>query len=275
MKRFTAKLLCLLFPSRCICCKAVLAYRPSRAQSSHFGTEAPVCAECVPALEAAMHVCRLCGKEPGDCSCFEIKGIRHRFIPFWYSDGAKRAVLNLKRSDCLEHYEFFAALIADRINASALKDSFDCVTYAPRRPSAVRKYGVDQAKRLAESVAKRLGVRCKTLLYRTRPARMQKKLAVEGRLANAADLYLPSPEAAKYENVLLIDDVVTSGATVTACASQLKVLGVRRVAVAAVARAQTREQLAAELMFRASQKNAINGKTASATNNNNRHRTTP
>ena len=92
-----------------------------------------------------------------------------------------------------------------------------CVTYPPRRRSAVLKYGFDQSKGMAKRIAKYTGVRFESVF--TRKGKVaQKTLGAAERQANAKDAFgLGSGADVAGKKYFVIDDVVTSGATTKAC----------------------------------------------------------
>jgi predicted amidophosphoribosyltransferase len=110
---------------------------------------------------------------------------------------------------------------------------FDLVTWAPTSRRRVAERGFDQAEVLARAVASRLGVPCRRLLYRVHGDPQTGRGRVE-RLAGPAFRARTAP--ARRWRVLVLDDVVTTGATLAAAAEALRAAGlvdVRLVAVAA------------------------------------------
>lgn len=106
------------------------------------------------------------------------------------------------------------------------------ISFCPRSRRRVREYGFDQAEQLARRVSSHIGIGFDTLLLRRRSIRggSQKKLDAEGRKSNAAhSVMLSEGKIPKGGTVVLVDDVVTSGATMAACVSLLKEAGVELV----------------------------------------------
>lgn len=108
---------------------------------------------------------------------------------------------------------------------------FDVVTWAPTTRARVAQRGFDQAELLARAVARELGVPCRRLLYRAHgPAQTGR-----GRVDRlAAPGFRPRP-VVRSCRVLLVDDVVTTGATLAAAADALRGAGASEVRVVAVA----------------------------------------
>ena len=169
------------------------------------------------------------------------------------TDGIPEALIyRLKRRGDRRTFGFLAARLAPRVLTAAAalptrppegKDKPLLVTYPPRRPSAVREHGFDQAKRLAEALAAACEGETATLIRRTRRrASEQKTLTAEEREANATASYILSdkaPEVVRDRTVVICDDLCTTEATLGRCAALLVEAGARSVILCTVARTKT------------------------------------
>jgi ComF family protein len=108
------------------------------------------------------------------------------------------------------------------------------VTWVPLSSRRRARRGFDQAELLARSVAARRGVAAARLLRRVRDTRAQARLRGADRRRALAGAF--TPVRAPPERVLLVDDVLTTGSTVAACAEALVAAGARRVDVLTAAR---------------------------------------
>jgi predicted amidophosphoribosyltransferase len=124
------------------------------------------------------------------------------------------------------------ARLADAMAALVDPAAVDVVTWAPTTPGRRRRRGFDQAELLARMVARRVRRPCRRLLIRKTGPSQTGRVAVERR---AGPCFLPRP-AARDRRVLLVDDVITTGATVRAGASALRAAGARTVIAVAAAR---------------------------------------
>ena len=114
----------------------------------------------------------------------------------------------------------------------------DVVTWAPTSPARRRQRGFDQAELLARAVAARLGRPCRRLLVRRRGPPQTGRSAAER--WSASPTFGPAWRRPDGARVLLVDDVVTTGATVSAAARCLRGSGAASVLVLALARTPAR-----------------------------------
>jgi predicted amidophosphoribosyltransferase len=182
------------------------------------------------------------------------------YLTFYHSgrtDGVpERLIYHLKHKGNLRAFHFVARRLAARLTETlpglptrcpdrdpvrgGEAPSSPLFTYPPRRPSAVRRDGFDQAERLAKALASACGGDSARLVRRTRrPAREQKNLDAEARAVNAAASYRltrTAPEHVRGRVVVLCDDVCTTGATLESCARLLVEAGASLVVLVTVAR---------------------------------------
>ena len=116
---------------------------------------------------------------------------------------------------------------------------FDAVVPVPLHWTARLLRQFNQTELLAEHLSKRLRLPVRKALKRTRYTPSQRNFSRSGRFQNVHGAFGPGLEAhcAHGRSILLVDDVMTSGATAAECARTLKRLGAREVTVAVAARA--------------------------------------
>jgi len=144
-----------------------------------------------------------------------------------YDGAGRELVARLKYRNARASVPFLA-----RGMAAVVAEPVDIVTWAPTTPARLRARGFDQARLLAKAVARELGIPCRPLLRRQAgPAQTGRDAAAR----HAGPAFVASASLAGRQ-VLLVDDVVTTGATVAAAARALKAQGAATVRVVAAAR---------------------------------------
>ena len=125
--------------------------------------------------------------------------------------------------------------MAAAARARGLDDRLDAVVAVPSTALRNRDRGYDPAALLAEEVARELGRPFRPLLSRVREAPPQSRVPASGRLANVRGAFASSPRA-RGLRLLLVDDVMTTGATAFEAARALGSAGASAVALLVLAR---------------------------------------
>ncbi|MGN0985283.1 MAG: ComF family protein [Candidatus Enterenecus sp.] len=159
--------------------------------------------------------------------------------PLWYREGVRRAVHRYK----FHHGRTHAALLGT-LMAQCLRDNWaepvDAVVWVPLSEKHRRRRGYDQAELLARRVGEECGLPVLDALEKVRDTATQSRLERESqRRANVLGAYRVR-EGAELAGLrlVLVDDVVTSGATLSECASCLRMAGAESVAALTLARAK-------------------------------------
>jgi predicted amidophosphoribosyltransferase len=147
-----------------------------------------------------------------------------------YSGRVRDVLLGLKYHNRRRVAAHVAGVLAGRLAGRAT--DVDVVTWAPTSATRRRGRGFDQAELIARCVAARLGLPCRRLLERDGAAAPQTGRSRRQRLSGPT--YRVHPRAAG-RRVLVVDDVVTTGATLEAAERALRVGGATDVILAAVA----------------------------------------
>ncbi len=121
-------------------------------------------------------------------------------------------------------------------------EEIDWVVPVPLHRLKKRERGYNQSELLCEGITSITAIRTeKRLLYRSRYTQSQTALDVGERKSNVAEAFTVRPSRSpdvRGRSLLIVDDVITTGATICACASALKAAGAARVCAAAVALAE-------------------------------------
>lgn len=120
-----------------------------------------------------------------------------------------------------------------------LPKNIDCVTAVPLHPKRLRWRGYNQAKLIARSLAQQLGKPYETLLVRQKHTQnLASTHSDEERLSLMQNAFAVPPEKTHLtqgKNILIVDDVITTGSTLAACGAALKQAGATRVTATALA----------------------------------------
>lgn len=150
--------------------------------------------------------------------------------PLWYRDTVRESHHRFKFSGVRAYTQTYVTLMAQCVT-DRLDDEFDVLTWAP--VSWWRRYrrGYDQARLLAEGLAVELDMPCQSLLRKKRHTKPQSSLKSESeRRANVLGAYaVPCPEQVRGKRILLVDDVMTSGSTLSECARMLLTAGAKQL----------------------------------------------
>lgn len=239
----TAKL---IFPPRCIACRTLLPYDGE-------GGETVFCRGCRGAWETAkLSACPDCGlavmdcrclpRLPGEAGCAGLVRLAAYDAGDW-GGVVNSTVNNLKRRRDREAFDFFASQLTPlirRVFSDAGIDVRDAIiTYCPRRISARMREGFDQSEELARGLAKLCGAQFAPLIKRRSfvYSEEQKRLEARDRYENARRSMKPASNAGAAEGrvVLIVDDIVTTGASIAACADILRTAGAGQIFAACIA----------------------------------------
>ena len=227
----------LLFPPRCVGCDDLLP--PFAKRATVF------CPLCRTAWETAMT--EAASHAAADASRGLVYLVHYR--PGHAGGVPEKLIYHVKHQGDPRVFGFVAERLAPRLLDAAAtlparapvgEDKPLLFTYPPRRRSAVREDGFDQAQRLAKALA----VVCEgdfvAVIRRThRKTAEQKTLTAEERAVNATSSYILADTAAEVvrdRTVVICDDLCTTGATLNRCAALLVESGARSVILCTVAR---------------------------------------
>ena len=212
------KILDFAFPQVCVCCKRILPHN----------TTVPFCSDCFKVLPTyKLNEAKPLGNIHVErCYClykykrYDVKGI----------------IFHAKSIFSKLFGKFIAREMKEKLKKHNLLNRIDVITYAPRKKLSVRKYGFDQGKELAKFLSKETSIPYDDLILRKGKASEQKFLSSAEREQNVKNLYhFNKIKNINQKTVLIVDDVITTGSTVSTCAKILKENGAKLVFALSIA----------------------------------------
>jgi ComF family protein len=205
---------------------------PSCAGCGRYGAD--LCRMCLGSLRAASEPRdRFLATDPGVVVGDELE---LAVAAFAYDGALRRALSRLKYGGAARLASPLArAALPALLRVLALTDPAHLVP-VPVHPDRLRQRGYNQAALLATAMARLTATQVTDLLVRRRPTTQQHRLDRAARLRNLRDAFALHPAARPPPTVVLVDDILTTSATLEACASVLRAQGAARVVGVAVAR---------------------------------------
>ena len=217
---------------KCVCCHKRLDY----------GDKA-LCPKCSAKFEEfKSRNCSKCAKLLHKCDCsnefLEGHFVRRVIKCFRYLDRDEATpgnslIYSLKRDNRSDVLERCTDELAEAIRSSVDKPEEYIFTNVPRRRSAIIEHGIDHSQLLAKSLAKRLGGKYVSLM-RSNARKPQKSLERTDRMKNAGFYLIRKPDL-KGKSVIIVDDIITSGASISVAASLVRSLGAKNIIAASLA----------------------------------------
>ena len=215
MSRLFDFILDLIYPRKCVFCGQVIK-----------GTD--VCDECA----------RILPRTKGDEVSQKLSFISECVSPLYYEGIVRESFLRYKfrgvQAYSVRYGRFMSECVENNLDCSGI-DVISCVPLSSKR---LRQRGYNQAELLADEISDNLGIPEKQLLKKIKdnPAQSGTDSAKE-RLSNVTGVYAMRKNAdVSGKTVLLVDDIVTTGATLSECARVLRKEGAERVFAVTLAR---------------------------------------
>lgn len=196
--KFFNNLLDFIYPNKCVFCEEVLP----------IDEKDGICKHCYLKIEFITD-----DKEPN-------------LSLFSYDDLTRFSILRLKYYNKIHYGKIFAHMMYNKLLKIDNK-KYDYILYVPMYIKKKKKRGYDQAEVIAEELSKLCNIPIeKDNLIRTKNTLPQSKVSFEDRAKNVEGVFkVLKPERLRDKNILLIDDIYTTGNTINCCGKALKDAG--------------------------------------------------
>lgn len=224
--KVTETLLRLVFPPKCIFCKKIL----------HIGRELEICTNCFEKINFIKKPLFIDNNlQIQDPTRYSIACVCE------YSSIIKDVIVKYKFLDKPSFCRAFGLLLAQRVLETYSDIKFDMLVSVPLHKKREKERGYNQANLIAQQVSSITGIKNNSKVIKrvinTKPQSLLGKEERQGNLDNAFTIV--KPEVIKEKTILLIDDVLTTGATLEHCIKSLKHAGAKNIYGAVIATGRT------------------------------------
>ena len=215
MIKFFDYILSLIYPPKCVFCGTVI-------------DKSDICEECEKTLPYTK----------GDSIYQKFPFVDKCISPLYYKDYVRRAVLRFKFAGCSCYSRRLGGIMSECAENNLDCGSIDMVSCIPLSRKRMHDRGYNQAELLAKEISKKVGVEYLPTLKKIRHNTAQSTIKdSKQRAANVIGAYrVIDAEEVRGKYILLVDDVVTTGSTVSECARILKKSGAKAVYCVTLAR---------------------------------------
>lgn len=182
--------------------------------------------------------CPYCGcpVEPHEIACADcLEILRQKHLPlrggahgfrtvasFVYAGRVRRMIIRIKFRERTQYIPQVAAILVQDIREAYGENSFDCITAVPMYKQDQRERGYNQSELLAKALGQMLNLPYTPTLIKIKRTKKQHRLNYTQRKKNLSGAFQPiDKEAIRDQRILLIDDIITTGHTLGACAKVL------------------------------------------------------
>ncbi|MCX7923029.1 MAG: ComF family protein [Clostridia bacterium] len=211
-----------IFPSKCIFCGTLL----------DINAELDICARCysrIPFINGKGIKDRRQG--------YDIKYCDGVFCVCNYSGIVKDSIIKYKFLNKASYYRTFAKLLSYKLKEMTNCRNFDIIVSVPLYKNKERVRGYNQSLLVSKALSKEIGVpHYSGLLVKIKNTESQSLLGKKERYTNIKDAFATSDrDKVKDKSILLVDDILTTGSTISECCKVLKESGAKKVFAAVIA----------------------------------------
>ena len=216
----------ILYPGRCAVCDEIEVTGRGICPSCRNKVQAagePACKKCgKPLVDEREEFCSDCGKK------------QHVYTQgkavFIYEGGIRNSMYRFKYGNKREYAEFYADVAAEKYGAWLKKIKAQVLIPVPMYFWKKRLRGYNQAEVFAQALGRKTNIPVdRHLVKRVRNTTPQKELNESQRRSNLKNAFQLVPDIVKYKEVVLVDDIYTTGSTMDELSKILKSSGVRNI----------------------------------------------
>lgn len=182
----------------------------------------PLCGRVVEDYGLCHECFSLINKDPA--YYYDIEDLDDLIVSSTYSGIMRRLIIDFKFKGKLSYGEIISEIMTEKILEKKLKDQV--ITYVPMHRKKEGERGYNQSKILAEKIARNLDLPCQDVFEKVIDTKFQVGLKKFDREENLRDAF----EVKNYaEEIIIVDDVITTGATISELTKIAKKAGIKKV----------------------------------------------
>lgn len=218
----------ILWPQRCIFCGDLI-----------FDNAKCTCEKCLDSLPyVSGKICFKCGREKSECACSSATLYYDKAIaPLYFENNVRKCIHGLKFRMYKDYAQPLSEYMTDVMGKYYNDENFDFIVCVPLHEKDKRKRKFNQSEELARHISRKTGIEFKANLikkiYRTDKQSGTRDFERFGNVFGVFDI--DKKENLDGKNILLIDDVETTGSTLSECGKMLFLAGAQKVCCLSVA----------------------------------------
>lgn len=213
-----------IYPNRCPCCDGFILWNEYVC---------PACEEKI--LIDTESLCIKCGKIKEECICASLPKYDEAVAISFYEEVTRKAVIAMKQSENTNFGYFAGEKLGLWIASRPEWKDADGIVYVPMSKMKKLARGYDQAEIIARAISQKTGIPIlKNCIIKRRGFSEQHALSAEERAKNT-ESFIPAGRDLEGMKLILCDDIITTGNTLSRCAEILKMCGAKTVYAAAAA----------------------------------------
>ena len=194
---------------------------------------------CLYCKKVGKIVCDNCLKKINNKYLF--KKVNNKYFDYFYSYSfyngeTKKLIHAFKFYEKAYLYKYFIGLSLRDEKIYMFLNKYDLITYVPMTLKKQRARGYNQSRLLANELGRKLNTKVEKYLNKTNENKIQNSLSEKERIKNVENIFDFNGGNINNKNIILVDDILTTGATVNSCSKILKENGAKNICVYTIAK---------------------------------------
>lgn len=155
---------------------------------------------------------------------YDIEGLDDLLVASTYAGIMRRLIIDFKFKGKLSYGEIISEIMIEKLLERNLSEIV--LTFVPMHPRRERERGYNQSKILAETIAKKLDLKCQEVFEKVKDTKFQVGLKKDQRQENLKNAFAVKKAP---EEMIIVDDVITTGTTISELVKVAKASGIKKV----------------------------------------------